>query len=60
MFADQPQKRISLDDLSLEDLEALAATLEADPEVIAGMAEGSTLALPAPSPRLMMGADDRG
>jgi uncharacterized membrane protein YccC len=48
MFSDQPEKKIGLDDLSLETLEALAAELESDPEVIAGMAEQSTLALPPP------------
>jgi hypothetical protein len=48
IFVDQPQKKIGLDDLSLETLEALLAELEADSEVIAGMAEQSTLALPPP------------
>jgi phage terminase small subunit len=51
MFVDQPQKKIGLDDLSLEALEALLAELESDPEVIAGMAEHSTLALAPPQRR---------
>jgi hypothetical protein len=48
MFADQPPKKIGLDDLTVEALEALAAELESDPEVIAGLAEHSTLALAPP------------
>ena len=51
MFVDQPQKKIGLDDLSLEALEALVAELEAAPDVIAGMAQRSTLALPPPRRR---------
>ena len=51
MFVDQPPKKIGLDDLSLEALEALVAELEAAPDVIAGMAQRSTLALPPPRRR---------
>ncbi len=51
MFGDAPPKKIGLDDLNLEALEALAAELEHDPDVIASMAEQTTLALPPPRQR---------
>lgn len=44
MFKETKGKtKVSLDDLSLDDLQKLLSELESDPEVIAGMAEDSAL-----------------
>jgi hypothetical protein len=51
MFADQPPRKLSLEDLTAEALDALIAELEGDPEVIAGMAQPLALALPPPRRR---------
>jgi hypothetical protein len=51
MFADQPPKKLGLEDLTAEALDALIAELEADPEVSAGMAEPLVPALPPPRRR---------
>jgi hypothetical protein len=46
MFRDEPPKKLSFEDLTVEALQGLIAELEADREVIAG--EPSALALPSP------------
>jgi hypothetical protein len=48
MFADQPPKKLGLEDLTAEALDTLIAELEADPEVIAAMTKPLALALPPP------------
>jgi hypothetical protein len=48
MFRDEPPKKLSLEDLTVEALEALIVELENDPEIIAGMAKPAALSLPPP------------